>query len=112
MYFDWTDAAISHPFFDMIYIFRQEEYDKKETLQNAYLSAWEAHYSKADVRRAWELASVLYGFYHAVSYQYIARGIEELVRSELDFAYYFLRKLLAGLKEMDARQSTYNEDRI
>jgi hypothetical protein len=59
------------------------------------------YYSKTDVRRAWELASALYGFYHAVSYQYIAHGIEELVRSELNFAYYFLRKLLAGLDQLE-----------
>ncbi|HSJ88646.1 MAG TPA: aminoglycoside phosphotransferase family protein [Anaerolineales bacterium] len=101
LYFDWTDAAVSHPLFDMIHIFREEEEAQKNTLQEAYLGAWEAHYSAADVRRAWELAGVLYGLYHAVSYQYIAHGIEELVLSELNFAYYFLRKLLAGLQQLD-----------
>ena len=101
LYFDWTDAAVSHPFFDMIRIFGEEDEAKKHTLQDAYLSAWEMYYSKTDVRRAWELASALYGFYHAVSYQYIAHGIEELVRSELNFAYYFLRKLLAGLDQLE-----------
>ena len=101
LYIDWTDAAVSHPFFDMIHIFREEEETQKNTLQEAYLGAWEAHYSAADVRRAWELAGVLYGLYHAVSYQYIAHGIEELVLSELNFAYYFLRKLLAGLQQLD-----------
>jgi hypothetical protein len=102
LYFDWTDAAVSHPFFDMIHIFREEDEEQKTTLQEAYLQAWETHYAKANVRRAWELASMLYGFYHAVSYQYIARGIEELVQPELNFAYYFLRKLLAGLDQLDA----------
>ena len=57
---------------------------------------------KADVRRAWELASTLYGLYHAVSYQYIVNGIEELVQPELNFAFYFLRKLLEGIKQLDA----------
>lgn len=102
LYFDWTDAAISHPFFDMIHIFRDEEDAQKNALQEAYLSAWEAHYPKGDVRRAWELASVLHGFYHAVSYQYIAHGIEEVAQSELNFAYYFLRKLLSGLHQLGA----------
>lgn len=101
LYFDWTDAAVSHPFFDMIRIFGEEDEAKKHTLQEAYLSAWEMYYSKTDVRRAWELASALYGFYHAVSYQFVAHGIEELVRSELNFAYYFLRKLLAGLDQLE-----------
>lgn len=102
LYFDWTDAAISHPFFDMIHIFREEEEAKKNALQEAYLRVWEAHFPKDDVHRAWELASVLYGFYHAVSYQSIARGIEEVAWSELNFAYYFLRRLLSGLQRLDA----------
>jgi hypothetical protein len=101
LYFDWTDAAISHPFFDMIHIFRQDDESEKTSLQDAYLTAWEECYPRTDVRRAWKLASVLYGFYHAVSYQYIARGIEELVRPELNFAFFFLRKLLAGLQGWD-----------
>lgn len=103
LYFDWTDAAVSHPFFDMIHIFGVEDDSQKVMLQDAYLQPWEEYYAKEDVRRAWELASALYGFYHAVSYQYIARGIEELVRSELNFAYYFLRKLLSGLRQLDSQ---------
>jgi hypothetical protein len=102
LYFDWTDAAISHPFFDMIHIFREEDEAQKHALQEAYLSAWEARYPASDVRRAWELAGVLYGFYHAVSYQTIARGVEDGSQSELNFAYYFLRKLLSGLHQLDA----------
>lgn len=104
LYFDWTDAAVSHPFFDMIHVFMEEDETKRTRLQEAYLSIWEQHFPHGEVRRAWELAGVLYGFYHAVSYQYIAHGIEELVVSELNYAYYFLRKLLAGLDRLDALQ--------
>jgi len=105
LYFDWTDAAVSHPFFDMIHIFQIENEPHRMALQEAYLSIWEQSFSEADVRRAWELASVLYGFYHAVSYQYIARGIEDLVVSELNFAHFFLRNLLVGLEQLDSLQS-------
>ena len=101
LYFDWTDAAISHPYFDMIHIFMEEDETKKTALQEAYLIPWEENYRKADVRRAWELASTLYGLYHAVSYQYIAHGIEEIVQAELNFAYYFLRRLLEGIQRLD-----------
>ena len=103
LYFDWTDAAISHPFFDMIHIFMEEDETKRTALQEAYLLAWEENYPKADVRRAWELASALYGLYHAVSYQTITHGIEEIVQPELNFAYYFLRKLMEGIKELDGK---------
>lgn len=103
LYFDWTDAAVSHPFFDMIHIFMEEDEAKRTELQESYLLAWEERYPKADVRRAWELASALYGLYHAVSYQYIAHGIEELVQPELNFAYHFLRKLLEGVQRLDVK---------
>jgi len=103
LYFDWADAAVSHPFFDMIHIFMEEDVAKRTALQEAYLLTWEENYPKADVRRAWELASVLYSLYHAVSYQYIVNGIEELVQPELNFAYYFLRKLLEGIKQLDVK---------
>ena len=102
LYFDWTDAAVSHPFFDMIHIFTEADETKKSSLQAAYLEIWEQSFSKSDVWRAWQLANVLYGFYHAVSYQYITHGIEDLVQPELNFAYYFLRKLLAGLNQLNS----------
>jgi phosphotransferase family enzyme len=102
LYFDWTDAAVSHPFFDMIHIFMEEDEIKRNVLQEAYLLVWEEYYPKADVRRAWELASALYGLYHAVSYQYIVNGIEELVQPELNYGYFFLRKLLEGLQRLDS----------
>jgi hypothetical protein len=102
LYFDWTDAAVSHPFFDMIHIFMEEDEIKRNALQEAYLLAWDELYPKADVRRAWELASALYGLYHAVSYQYIVNGIEELVQAELNFAYFFLRKLLGSIERLDS----------
>jgi hypothetical protein len=102
LYFDWTDAAISHPYFDMIHIFMEEDETKRRALQEAYLLPWEEIYPKADVQRAWELAGMLYGLYHAISYQHIVHGIEELVQPELNFAFYFLRKLLEGIKPLDA----------
>ena len=103
IYFDWTDAAVSHPFFDMLQIFWEDDEAKQDALQEAYLSVWEQYYPQAGVRRAWELAGTLYGLYHAVSYQYIVNGIEKLAQPELNFADSFLRKLLEGLSSLDAR---------
>jgi hypothetical protein len=103
LYFDWTDAAVSHPFFDMIHIFMEEDEAKKFALQEAYLLIWEEHYPKTVVQRAWELAGALYGLYHAVSYQYIAHGIEVLVQPELNYAYHFLRKLTEGIQLLDVQ---------
>jgi hypothetical protein len=102
LYFDWTDAAVSHPYLDMIHVFLEEDESKQAALQEAYLAVWEEHYPRADVRRAWELAGRVFGLYHAVSYQYIAHGIEEIVQPELNYSFYFLRRLLAGLEKPNA----------
>ena len=79
----------------------EEEAALRTSLQEAYLDIWEENFSKADVRRAWDLASALFGLYHAISYQHIVHGIEEIVQPELNFAYYFLRKLLEGMARLE-----------
>jgi Ser/Thr protein kinase RdoA (MazF antagonist) len=95
--YDWTDAAISHPFFDLDVIFSAEDSAVGETLQAAYLSAWEEHFQAALVRRAFEIARVVYGLYHAVSYQFILNNLEEADREEIHTAHYFFRQVLKGL---------------
>jgi hypothetical protein len=96
--FDWTDAAISHPFFDLDVIFTAEDSAVCEALQAAYLSAWEEHFQAGLVRRAFELARVVYGLYHAVSYQFILNNLDEADREEIHTAHYFFRQVLKGLR--------------
>jgi hypothetical protein len=95
--FDWTDAAISHPFFDLDVIFSAEDTAAREALEVVYLSAWERLYPAERVRRAFELARVVYGLYHAVSYQFILNNLGEEDRPEINSAHYFLRRVLAWL---------------
>jgi len=95
--FDWTDAAISHPFFDLDIIFTMENTARRKTLEDAYLSAWEEVYPARQVRQAFRLARVVYGLYHAVSYQFILNNLEEADRPEINSAYYFFHQVLAGL---------------
>jgi Ser/Thr protein kinase RdoA (MazF antagonist) len=96
--FDWTDAAISHPFFDLDVIFSEEDSAVSEALQSVYLSAWERHFPAGQVRRAFKISRVVYGLYHAVSYQYILNNLAEADREEINTAHYFFRQVLAGLK--------------
>lgn len=99
--FDWSDAAVTHPFFDLDVIFTDEEPGQREKLGDAYLSAWEGIYPAGKVRRAFELAQVVYGLYHAVSYQYILNNLEAADRPEIHAAHYFLRMVLAGLAHVN-----------
>jgi hypothetical protein len=96
--FDWTDAAISHPFFDLDLIFSAEDPAVRETLETVYLSAWERIFPADQVRRAFELARVVYGLYHAASYQFILNNLDETDRSEINSADYFFRQVLKDLK--------------
>jgi hypothetical protein len=96
--FDWTDAAISHPFFDLDVIFSAEDAETRKALATEYLSAWEDLFPASQVRRAFEIARVVYGMYHAVSYQYILNNLAEADREEINSAHYFFRQVLAGLK--------------
>ncbi len=95
--FDWTDAAISHPFFDLDVIFSAEDAAAREALEAVYRSAWERRYPAELVRRAFELAKVVYGLYHAVSYQFILNNLDEADRSEINTAHYFFRQVLKEL---------------
>jgi hypothetical protein len=95
--FDWTDAAISHPFFDIFDIFTVTDPVKRERLEAAYRAFWSEAYPDALVRRGMRLASLVYGLYHAVSYSVIVNNLGLDERDDLNGAHFFLRKVLDGL---------------
>lgn len=45
-FFDWTDAAISHPFVDMIHIFQEKDDEKRAVLQQALFGSVGRVFSK------------------------------------------------------------------
>ncbi len=69
----------------------------RKALETAYLSAWEQIFPAEPVRRAFELARVVYGLYQAVSYQFILNNLDEVGRTEINGAHYFLRQVLKEL---------------
>ncbi|MEV8375375.1 aminoglycoside phosphotransferase family protein [Kribbella sp. NPDC056861] len=55
--FDWTDAAVSHPFLDLVtFIEKRSPLSTDPRVTDAYLAEWEDYASPADLRRALELA--------------------------------------------------------
>lgn len=102
LYFDWTDACISHPFFDMLNIFMEEDTAVQTQLRDAYLDQWTAFESRPRLLTAWSLAEVLGAVHHAISYGYIVSNLEPHARHELDRAVpYWLRKVLTLVQQLE-----------
>ena len=80
--FDWTDACIGHPFFDLITVLHgpipdvathRTPLDETRTrLRDAYLSAWADHASPARLADAWRAVEAVGALHHALSYRAIA----------------------------------------
>jgi len=94
LFFDWTDACVTHPFFDMMDVFYEKDDALRSQFQNAYLEAWTSFESMERLQKCWKLAGSLYYLHHAVSYQHITASLEAINQPELDDAPRFLRGLL------------------
>jgi len=93
-YFDWTDACIAHPFFDLHSLQWQDEATRVALLE-AYLGVWEGVESPERLREAAALAAFVTPLHHAVSYRTIVANLEPAARPELDATHQFLREILA-----------------
>ncbi len=95
--FDWTDAAVSHPFFDIFDIFTFKDTAQREILEAAYGAIWAEGYPEEVVRRGLRLARRVYGLYHAVSYSVIVNNLGPDEVGDLNGAHFFFRRVLDGL---------------
>lgn len=99
LFFDWTDACITHPFFDTISIFQSETPGVEARLRDVYLSLWTDYEPMDRLHAAWGLAKPLSALHQAVSYQYLIHSLEEIRKDELFSGLpYWLRKLLEWLQ--------------
>jgi hypothetical protein len=95
LFFDWTDSAVSHPFFDMLLIYIEKETAEREQMRDVYLAHWLDYEPMERLLESWRLAEVLASVYHAVSYLYIVEGVEDWGKKEMDWALpYWFRKIL------------------
>jgi hypothetical protein len=98
--FDWTDAGVAHPFFDLIDVFREEDRQVRDRLRDRYLSAWLELAPMDRLLEIWDAAQPLAFLNHAVSYRHIVANVEPEASGELRWALpYFLRKVLAELED-------------
>ncbi len=81
VFFDWTDACITHPFLDVITMLFLPEHvasllDARSRIIDAYLSLWIDYEPMERLREAWALAEPLGNLHQAISNTHIAT-IEE-----------------------------------
>jgi aminoglycoside phosphotransferase (APT) family kinase protein len=74
--FDWTDACITHPFFDMLAIYMEEDAVVQATLRDIYLSAWTDFEPMDRLETLWALAEPAFALHHLISYVTMARHVE------------------------------------
>jgi hypothetical protein len=88
IYFDWTDACISHPFFDLVTMFDEiTSITKSESvnanLLDSYLCLWDQYESLERAREVWRLAAPLGSLHQMVSYQTIVNNVDAISQREL-----------------------------
>jgi hypothetical protein len=67
--FDWTDAAVAHPFLDLVtYIMRTDDLALRRHLLQRYLGFWSRYLSLDDLNAAGRLALVVGALYQAYNH--------------------------------------------
>ena len=85
--FDWTDAAISHPFVDLaVYATRPADHDLRRALRDAYLAHWSSSLSADHLQEAGELAILVGTLYQVDSYIRLLSSLDPDDRGDLDGA--------------------------
>ena len=96
LFYDWTDACVSHPFFDLIDVFREQDDAVGARVRDAYLAGWLEFEPMHRLLAIWREAEVAALLHHAVSYRSLLAGVEAGATQELEWALpHFLRRLLA-----------------
>ncbi|MCG7499713.1 aminoglycoside phosphotransferase family protein [Vibrio sp. Of7-15] len=68
LFFDWSDACISHPFMEGNFIYQFSETSLKQQLIKRYLSNWQHCLSEQELLQAWDMAQPVCYAHHAVTY--------------------------------------------
>ncbi|WOH37415.1 phosphotransferase [Thalassotalea fonticola] len=87
LFFDWSDACISHPFIDGTYIFRMPESEDKETIVKAYLSQWSDLADFETLQKAWNTAELICYAHQAISYASMKKTLTNEQMKDLEQAF-------------------------
>ena len=106
-FFDWTDACLGHPFFDLITALQgplplagASPDEARSRLRDAYLSAWADYGSPDRLIDAWSAVKLLGAVHHAVSYRAIAAACAPPVDQDMASATAgWLRSVITALEK-------------
>lgn len=110
LFFDWSDASISHPFFDIAFFLTEIEteiphrHDARDQILNAYLEMWTRYEPMANLKQVYALSQVLGSLHQALFYFiHILPGIESNARWEMQSMLpYLLRQMIAQIRIFDS----------
>ena len=75
--FDWSDACVTHPLFDLpTFLLRADDERARQSMLETYLGAWTDLASVKELHAAYELALPLAHVHHAISYLRINEALE------------------------------------
>jgi hypothetical protein len=97
VFFDWTDACVTHPFLDLIVLLFEDDPEVRRALRDAYLEVWAGYAAEDELLALWALAEPLIGMNQAVSYRAILESVEPGTADELaPMLPFYLRKAIAA----------------
>ena len=105
VFFDWTDACVSHPFFDAITFWQEADMlpegpDVRSRLRDVYLAPWTVFEPIERLKEALALAEMLGMLHQAISYQHITANMEALWKAGIGNGLVFwLRVLLRHMAQ-------------
>ena len=97
LFIDWSDAAVSHPFFDLETMLpnEDEEPEQYRRERDAYLEPWTERFDRDRLLRALFLSRRVGPAYHAASYRILTGHLEPMVKWEMaDGVWEFLKRVL------------------
>ncbi|WP_220763149.1 phosphotransferase [Shewanella sp. MBTL60-112-B1] len=87
IFFDWSDACISHPFIDGTYIYRMPDSVEKQNIIEAYLTPWLYLADMATLKRAWSKAELVCYAHQAISYASMKKTLSNEQMKDLEQVY-------------------------
>jgi hypothetical protein len=98
LFFDWTDACVTHPFLDLMTVYDEADANAQAQLRDIYLAPWEAFASRDRLLELWSLARPLCDLHQAISYQHILASLEPAARSDFGYAVpSYMRRIIRTL---------------
>jgi aminoglycoside phosphotransferase (APT) family kinase protein len=108
-YFDWTESAVTHPFFDMFFFLLTVEAqlpdhpDARTRLRDAYLESWTAYQPLEALIQVFQTAMPVAALHHALIYhRFVLPRMESRARWQIAPHLNHLLRLLLDLMEQSS----------